>query len=124
MDENFVVVFEFEMSLEDFNYHVESLKKENSDFDNSNIIFPINTLLSDNGIYNRNKFEVASPKDFIGSTISDKSPTTNIIIKILVDKKYEEQALEIINSEIKFEELDELKEYEPIEDDEPIKDDE
>ncbi len=121
MNEDFVVVYEFQISLEEFNELLKEANVEHFDPNENNIpnmVFPINTLLADNGISSINKFEVASPKNFIGITVSDKSPDAHIIIRVLVDKNYESAALDVINNKIEYEEPEELKGYEPIEEDE------
>jgi hypothetical protein len=105
MNEDYVVIYEFEMTLEEFN-------------ENKNKVFPINEVLTENGIISHNEFEVATAKNVIGVTVSDRSPNTQIIIKVLVDRNYEQQALEIINNQTIDEEPEELKNYEPIDEDE------
>jgi len=119
MEEDFALVYEFQMSLEEFKEYSNNFKIEQLDFnldETINISFPINVLLNDNNLYNFNKYEVSAPKSVIGSTVSDKSPNVSIVIKVYVKKQYEGIALEIINNQFGVEEPDELKEYEPIED--------
>ena len=113
MDEEFVVVYEFQLSLEEFKEATNSGTINDSIQNN---LFPINNILNDNNIFNYNDYEVASANDIFGNTISDKSPNTYIHVRVYVKKQYESLALEIINSQVKFEEPDELKGYEPIED--------
>lgn len=104
MNEDYVVIYEFEIPLTEFN-------------ENKDKLFPVNELLTENGIINHNEFEVATAKNFVGITVSDKSPEPHIIVKVLIDKNYEQQALELINGQVDDEEPDELKNYEPIDDD-------
>ncbi len=119
MEEDFALVYEFQLSLEEFKEYANKSKVDGVNFDFNkayNISFPINDLLNDNNIYNFNKYEVSIPNSVIGSTISDKSPNTFIVVKVYVKKQYEQLASEIINNQVEFEEPEELKEYEPIED--------
>ena len=121
MEEDFVVIYEFQLSFEEFKEYANKSKLNNWDATSDEIkkvSFPVNELLNDNNIYNYNEFEVGLPNSVIGTTISDKSPNTFIAVKVYVKKQYEQLASEIINNQLGFEEPDELKEYEPIEDDE------
>ncbi len=120
MDEEFVVIYEFQIPFEQFKEIASTSEKEKLEptmGEITNTLFSINTLLTDNGIYNYNEYEVASPNSVIGITVSDKSPNTLITVRVYVKKPYEEAALEIINSQVEFDEPEELKEPKFGEDD-------
>ncbi len=113
MNDNYVLVYEFKITYTEFNEYLKSIGKE--DYMNSidkTISFPINELLSENGINSFNELEVASSKNVIGISVSDKSPDPVIIVKVYVDRNYEKQALEIINEQTSDEEPEELKDSE------------
>ena len=118
MKEDLVLIYQFEMTLNEIQEYYEQKYGKGAIFlamdRTMECEFPINELLKDNDIESFNEFDLKPPRDVIVRTSENNNGEPTLIIKVFVNKKDELAALRIIENDVSYESNDELDNFVPF----------
>ncbi len=124
MEEDLVLIYQFEMTLKEIQEYYEQKYGKGAMFlaldSDMKCEFPINELLKDNDIESFNEFDLKAPKGVIGSVPEVRTNEPEFLVKVFVNKKDKEAALRIIQSGITYESTDELDHFVPFDEEDDI----